>query len=44
MLSKKPPLKKSEVHRDLPFEKGTVVSASGQHAGGVVGVNNSRRR
>ena len=28
MLSKKPWFKKSEMHEDLPFEKGTVVSAS----------------
>jgi hypothetical protein len=36
---KKPLFKKSEMRRDLPFKKGTVVSASGQHAGGVVGIN-----
>lgn len=36
---KKPQFKKSEMRRDLPFKRCTVVNASGQHAGGVVRIN-----
>jgi hypothetical protein len=41
---RKPQLKKSEMHGDLPYKKGTVVSASRQHAGGVVGIKTVGRR
>ena len=33
---KKPPLKKSEMHGDLPFKEGTVVSASRAPRRGVI--------
>ena len=36
MLSKKPRFKKSEMRGDLPFKKGTVVSASTKLRGGAL--------
>jgi hypothetical protein len=36
--------KKSEIHRDMPFKRGTVVSASAEHRGGCyIGTQKKRR-
>jgi hypothetical protein len=44
MLSKKPRFKKSEMRGDLPFKKGTVVSASTKRRGGALYKYPKKRR